>query len=471
MATHKFILWKQFTDKDGKHPIRLVVRKDNATKYITTSLTAADEQWNEKECRYKTNEDIRKEYSGDVPLSKCSKEIRDSYNKEISALDPEREKHNEYLTRKKAEIVDIIRLFEKERINWTLSQFDEKYRNTAKQGLVIPFFERHIAELRSTGNTGNANCYQRTLDMLLIYDKRLKSKTFADINLAFVRGFDRWMQKPRKTEYKSAKGNVRIVEREGCKGNTRKYYLKALRAVLNLAIAYKEATKENYPFGKGLFEIAELEEETTKRYLSDSDLAKIKETDLTKHNKTNDNIDLGMEEVRRIFLFLYHSYGMSYVDAAHLKKSNIVTKDGELFIIYRREKLKRAKKAKHIEIRILPSIQELLDWFSENSLLIGDYLIPIVTKENITDEELYNHIRNRYKVIKTNLAKMEKVLELESQHLTSYVSRHSFAMRLQQNKIPREVISQAMGHSNLKTTQTYLDSFSSKDMGDLGELL
>ena len=35
--------------------------------------------------------------------------------------------------------------------------------------------------------------------------------------------------------------------------------------------------------------------------------------------------------------------------------------------------------------------------------------------------------------------------------LTSYVSRHTMAMSLQNNEIPREVISQILGHKDLKT--------------------
>lgn len=48
---------------------------------------------------------------------------------------------------------------------------------------------------------------------------------------------------------------------------------------------------------------------------------------------------------------------------------------------------------------------------------------------------------------------------IERQKLTTYVSRHTMAMTLQSNKVPREVISQVMGHSNLETTNVYLDSF------------
>ena len=57
------------------------------------------------------------------------------------------------------------------------------------------------------------------------------------------------------------------MEKDGCCGNIRKYYLKTLRAVVNKAIKEREASSNTYPFGKGGFEIGKLAEETAKRYL------------------------------------------------------------------------------------------------------------------------------------------------------------------------------------------------------------
>ena len=45
------------------------------------------------------------------------------------------------------------------------------------------------------------------------------------------------------------------MEKDGCCGNIRKYYLKTLRAVVNKAIKEREASSNTYPFGKGGFEI------------------------------------------------------------------------------------------------------------------------------------------------------------------------------------------------------------------------
>ena len=61
--------------------------------------------------------------------------------------------------------------------------------------------------------------------------------------------------------------------------------------------------------------------------------------------------------------------------------------------------------------------------------------------------------------------------EIERLRLTSYVSRHTMAMTLQNQNVPREQISQALGHNNLTTTNVYLDSFDTNIMDKVAQLL
>ena len=43
--------------------------------------------------------------------------------------------------------------------------------------------------------------------------------------------------------------------------------------------------------------------------------------------------------------------------------------------------------------------------------------------------------------------------------VTTYAARHSFATVLQRSGVGTEFISEALGHSNVKTTQNYLAGF------------
>lgn len=416
MATYKFILFAGSERKDGSYPISIRITKDRKSKLIRTGLSATKAQWNEKEERFISDKKI-------VPKFKV-------WNARLSEIE--------------IQINEVFRSFEIDRIDWTLNQFEDSFLNKASKGKVKDYFNNTITILKETGHIGNSTCYSRTLHMLELFDSKFDKKVFSEIDIKYVKAFDVFLQK-----------------RE-CKGNTRKYYFKALRAILNKAIQDKEASESTYPFGKGGFNVAALEEETAKRYLPHDSMIKLKTTVM-------DNAVL--ERTRRLFLFSYYCYGISFIDAALLTKKNIIRYNGGSYIVYKRNKTKEAKKVKPIQIKITAEIQELMDWFSANTLLIDDYLLPIVSIAGYKGEQLYNHIRSRFGRNNKNLANLAKALEITDMKLTSYVSRHTMAMTLQDNQVPREVISQILGHSDLATTNTYLDSFASSVIDEAVKVL
>ena len=365
-------------------------------------------------------------------------------DKRVPKLHPDRIYLNEWLTQKKSEILRIIADFDANKIDWTLNQFEQEFFHYSNKGNVKEFFENLIQTYKDTNHIGNANCYSRTLHVLELFDEKLPERVFPEIDIKYVKSFDVFLQK-----------------RE-CKGNTRKFYFKTLRAVLNKAIQDGEASETTYPFGKGGFSISALEEETAKRYLPHDSMMKLKTTVM-------DNAVL--ERTRRLFLFSYYCYGISFIDAALLTKKNIIRYNSGNYIVYKRNKTKEAKKVKPIQIKITPEIQELMDWFSANTLLVEDYLLPIVSIAGYKGEQLYNHIRSRFGRNNKNLSNLAKALEITDMKLTSYVSRHTMAMTLQDNQVPREVISQILGHSDLATTNTYLDSFASSVIDEAVKVL
>lgn len=405
-ASFKMWIADKYHYKEG-YAIWLVVRKNNKRKVMALGIYAEPHQWNDKLEMFVTD-------------------------KRVPKLHPDRIYLNEWLTQKKSEILRIIADFDSNKIDWTLNQFEQEFFHYSNKGNVKEFFENLIQTYKDTNHIGNTNCYSRTLHVLELFDEKLSERVFPEIDIKYVKSFDVFLQK-----------------RE-CKGNTRKFYFKTLRAVLNKAIQDGEASETTYPFGKGGFSISSLEEETTKRYLPHDSMFKLKTTVM-------DNAVL--ERTRRLFLFSYYCYGISFIDAALLTKKNIIRYNGGNYIVYKRNKTKEAKKVKPIQIKITPEIQELMNWFSANTLLVEDYLLPIVSIAGYKGEQLYNHIRNRFGRNNKNLANLAKVLEITDMKLTSYVSRHTMAMTLQDNQVPREVISQILGHSDLATTNTYLDSF------------
>jgi site-specific recombinase XerD len=70
------------------------------------------------------------------------------------------------------------------------------------------------------------------------------------------------------------------------------------------------------------------------------------------------------------------------------------------------------------------------------------------------DNRIRTFIRNTNK----RLVKIGEELGL-TMKMTSYVARHCFATIQKNNNAPLAYISEALGHSNLKTTQNYFGRF------------
>lgn len=415
MAKTNIMLYKSNQRKDGRFPVCLRVTKNGKRKYIDLALSAKEEEWNEEMSRFKKDKRVNKNY----------------------------EKYNALLNHLEARKEELLREFAENKVDWTLNQFEEQFLGISKRGKVYDYFQKHIKVLKETNHIGNAKAYERTLHVLGKYDKKIKERLFAEVDLKYVKAF-----------------NV-ALEKDGCCGNTRKYYLKTLRALINKAIKDKEASPTTYPFGTGGFEISSLDEETRKRYLLGDDLLLLKNS--PQQDKT-------LEYTRRLFLFSYYCFGISFIDMAMLTKRNIEQLEEGEHIIYKRQKIKNQRKTKTIKIPITETIREILDWFKNNTFLVGDYLVPVVTRD-YSGEQLYNHIRSRYVRNNKNLKKLAQKLGIERLTLTSYVSRHTMAMTLQKQSVPREVISQVLGHTNLETTNVYLDSFETSVVDKIAELL
>ncbi len=56
------------------------------------------------------------------------------------------------------------------------------------------------------------------------------------------------------------------------------------------------------------------------------------------------------------------------------------------------------------------------------------------------------------------MKKIGEKLKIEKE-ITTYTARHSFSTVLKRSGASVDIISEALGHSNVRTTESYLDSF------------
>ena len=94
------------------------------------------------------------------------------------------------------------------------------------------------------------------------------------------------------------------------------------------------------------------------------------------------------------------------------------------------------------------------------------YLFPIFN-DAIHKTEKQKHYRVRKSIKKVNkcLQKIGSAVGINT-NLTTYVARHSFATVLKRSGVNVALISEALGHSDLTTTQIYLDSFENEQINE-----
>lgn len=449
--------------KDGSYPVLLVVRKDNKRKTINLPCSAmifdnGEERWivDKASNRKVWNSKVKTQWNFDFQRYEVDKRRKD--------LHPDKEKLNTWLDELSGRCDKVIEEFQANKIDWTLSQFEQALLNKSKRSGIESYFRTHIELLGKSGRIGNKLCYEQALTLLKKFDKNFESRLFSEIDLKYVEKFSQFL------------------DERGCVGNTKKYYIKTLRAILNKAIKEKECSAASYPFGKDGYSIAALVQETKKRYLPWEYLERLKIAKL-------DNPKL--EWARNLFLFSYYCQGMSIVDLANLKKENIVVGEKGQYIEYRRQKTE-GKNTRFIRIKITDNIQNLLDWAKHSDLLLADFLMPVVNRlpKDISivrktnklsknkpeyiltpEHQHYQHIKDRYKRYNKTLKDLGDELKFESIRLSSYMSRHSYAMRLKNSGISEDVISEALGHKDLLTTKIYLDSFQNGEVDKANEIL
>lgn len=223
----------------------------------------------------------------------------------------------------------------------------------------------------------------------------------------------------------------------GITKNTTSFYMRILRAVYNRAVE-QELTEQRNPFKHVYTGV----DKTAKRAISFAAIKRVKELDLS--------LDPVLDFARDMFLFSFYTRGMSFVDMAFLRKSDL--RAG--VITYRRRKT-----GQQLFIKWERCMQEIIAKY-ENVRTChripndSPYLLPILKTSSDSNRNRY---RNALQQINKSLKKIARLAKLDIP-LTMYVARHSWASIARSKNIPVSVISEGMGHDSETTTRIYLAS-------------
>lgn len=214
--------------------------------------------------------------------------------------------------------------------------------------------------------------------------------------------------------------------------NTSANYLRYLRALYNL----QHENSDTSLFSK----VETSNARTEKRSLSIADIRKLQNVELAGNKR--------LTLYRDVFLFSIYTFGIPFVDLVRINRSDI--HNG--IITYNRQKTN-----KFVAVALLPEAKAIADKYSVSG---SDCLFP-----QLSSAVTRNYQQYQQQLIKYNKA-LRKISELAGIEvsLTSYVARHTWASIAYSNGVDIGIISQALGHTNLRTTQIYLREIDAEKM-------
>lgn len=313
--------------------------------------------------------------------------------------------------------------------DYSLTTLVEKVKKPIKKITVDDYLQTVISNLINEKKIGNAEHYKSLLNSLKQFGSL--NILFSDIDTAYLTRYETYLR---------SRGNA---------GNTISIKMRTLRATYNKAIKENIVKADYYPFNN--YNVSQLKEETVKRAISKADIQRIIDFDITTIPKHQHSL---LQLSKDLFLFSYLGCGINMIDIAFLKKNNIV--DGK--VLYKRQKTR-----KFITFTLQSQARVILDKYIQNE---KDYIFPILDDDiHLTLQQKYRRIKKITYVVNKSLKKIGRSLNL-SIPITSYVARHSFASVLKKSGVNVSLISEALGHSDLATTQIYLDSFDNEQIDE-----
>lgn len=309
---------------------------------------------------------------------------------------------------------DIMIRFENLGYKYTADEIIEYYSAPPVNEYFVSFCENLIEQLRQIGKMRTTETYTTTLNSF----KRFMHSRKRDRDIPFDNVDSNLM-----IEYEQY-----LKSQDICPNST-SYYMRNLRAMYNRAVE-KELVIQRYPFKHVYTGI----DKTIKRAVPAKIIRQIRDMDLSH--------DSSLEYARDLFMFSFYTRGMSFIDMAYLKKSNL--QNG--FLSYRRKKTNQ-----QLLIKWEKPMQEIIDKYDTFDT---PYLLSVIRNNGVDEWHQYQNAAHR---INRNLKQIGKQIGLDIP-LTTYVARHAWASIAQSKNIALSVISEALGHDSEQTTQIYLSS-------------
>ena len=335
-------------------------------------------------------------------------------------------KNPKLFKQKKSKVPTLHPILEQCDFDYTpfLKRFTIFQEDHSKPKNIAITFLSYIKKLLQQGRIGSAINYQRTYRSIKTFKGNV---LFSDITVGFLYQYETWM-----LNRGASKTTVGIV-------------LRPLRSIFNEAIEDKIIKKDDcYPFGRRKYQIPA--SRNLKKALTQEEIKRI-----YYFKSKCEKLTIG----KAYWLFCYLANGMNVKDMIYLKWRNI---QGE-YLVFERAKTEKTTRVdqKPITIYLTEEIWDIINTHGNKSRLANDYLFPTM-QSGLNALEQFDLLNYARRLINEAMAEIAKELGMDKR-VTTIVTRHSFSTQLKRAGVSTEYIQEALGHTNKKTTENYLDSF------------
>lgn len=288
---------------------------------------------------------------------------------------------------------------------------------------VFNFIRNQIRHKRQLGKVRSSETYRSMLNSLMHF-RNGRDLTFDMVDGGLMELYEAWML------------NGGLIR------NTTSFYMRILRTNYKMAVE-KGLTADRHPFRHVYCGM----DKTVKRSIPFIDIKKINGLDLSRKPS--------LDFARDMFMFSFCTRGMSFIDMAYLKKTDLDSG----CLAYRRKKTGQL-----LTVEWTRQMQAITDKYKPNAT---KYLLPIITREDGSERRQY---QNQMRKINRHLKDIARLAGLPLA-LSMYYTRHSWATIARGKDIPLAVISEALGHDSETTTQIYLDSIKSSEVDKANSMI
>lgn len=309
---------------------------------------------------------------------------------------------------------------------FTFAGFERMFlTNRASADILYSAFSNYIDDIEED-RVGTMLSYGNARDS---FEKFKPKSRVADVSPRFLHEYEAWML-----------GNKRSITTVGI-------YCRCLRSVMNSLISAGQISRELYPFG------------STKNKKYEIPLSKSKKKSLTLNEISliyNHHCEPGSsrERSRDFWMFLYFANGINIKDFCLLRWKDF---NGNRITFLRQKTVRTKREVEPIEVIVIPEMKVIIEKWGNLDKDPAAFIFPCVS-QGLTPFEIKRAVDQVGKVINEHIDAIAKAEGIEKLVRTSK-ARKSFATIMKNSGAPVALISQAMGHGSISTTEAYFASF------------